>query len=368
MSKLEIRFLHQLGEQIFDIHFSAPSKGIIAVLGRSGSGKTTLINVIAGLQTPRSGIVKIEDHVMYNSELSINVPTYKRKLGYVFQDARLFPHLKVKPNLVYGMGKEDNDYFSQIIELLALEPLLSRFPHQLSGGEKQRVSIGRALLSKPNLLLMDEPLASLDLPKKQEIMPFLERLSHEIKIPVVYVTHSIEEVIQLADHLVIIDQGQVVTSGPVEQVWSQEAMQPFNPNGDRSSIFTGNVIETSLEYDMSRVQISPNVSLWVSGKIIPIGKTVRLKVRASDISIDLKPSGSSSIRNVLPGIVVLIEDVVLYDGRKATNVLVELADSCQIVCTITLWAKKALNLTLGQSVFIQVKSVSLNKSDCVFGH
>ena len=208
---IHIQFKQSLGETDFDIDLSLPCHGISAIFGRSGAGKTTLINVISGLVTPKQGKVSVGEHVLFDSDADINLPTHRRKIGYVFQDSRLFPHYSVKGNLLYGVVEKDEGYFDKVTELLAIKPLLKRFPISLSGGEKQRVAIARALLSKPNLLLMDEPLASLDMPRKREVMPFLEELSEQVSIPIVYVTHSLQEILRLAQHLSILDKGTVMT-------------------------------------------------------------------------------------------------------------------------------------------------------------
>ncbi|MCK5445391.1 MAG: ATP-binding cassette domain-containing protein, partial [Rhodospirillaceae bacterium] len=197
---LEIDVQKQIGGLNVDVNITA-KRGVTSLFGRSGAGKSSIINMVAGLSTPDAGQIKVLGETLFSSKLNINIPTHKRRIGYVFQDARLFPHMTVRKNLEYGTPRNvetNSDHnFSDICELLGLNDLLARRPYNLSGGERQRVAIGRALLSYPKLLLMDEPLASLDLQRKSEIMPFIERLSDQFGIAVIYVSHSVEEVVRL---------------------------------------------------------------------------------------------------------------------------------------------------------------------------
>ncbi len=272
---IKIQFKQSLGETDFDIDLSLPGNGISALFGRSGAGKTTLINVISGLVTPKQGKVSIGEHVLFDSDAGINLPTHKRKIGYVFQDSRLFPHYSVKGNLLYGVAEKDDDYFDKVTELLAIKPLLKRFPISLSGGEKQRVAIARALLSKPNLLLMDEPLASLDMPRKREVMPFLEELSEQVNIPIVYVTHSLQEILRLAQHLSILDKGRIMTSGKLEEVWASHAMRPWQSFSDHSSLFEGKIATHHEKYALTCVKLAPSACLWFK-------KWMRSRIHQSD--------------------------------------------------------------------------------------
>ncbi len=217
---LEVVVRRKQGSFFMDVAFSVPGKGITALFGPSGVGKTSVVNMIAGLSRPDSGQIVLDRRILFDAEEGINVSPNGRRIGYIFQDGRLFPHLTVRGNLIYGMKlvPENGRYvaFDQVVDLLGIRPLLNRRPAKLSGGEKQRVAIGRAFLCSPDLLLMDEPLASLDGPRKEEVLPFIAKLCKRFSTPVLYVSHSVSEIIRLADQVVILDNGKVAASGPVE--------------------------------------------------------------------------------------------------------------------------------------------------------
>lgn len=365
---IKIQFKQSLGETNFDIHLSLPGNGISALFGRSGAGKTTLINVISGLVTPKQGKVSIGEHVLFDSDAGINLPTHKRKIGYVFQDSRLFPHYSVKGNLLYGVAEKDDDYFDKVTELLAIKPLLKRFPISLSGGEKQRVAIARALLSKPNLLLMDEPLASLDMPRKREVMPFLEELSEQVNIPIVYVTHSLQEILRLAQHLSILDKGRIMTSGKLEEVWASHAMRPWQSFSDHSSLFEGKIETHHDKYALTCVKLAPSACLWVQKVDGEPDTPIRLQVRANDVSIALEKPISTSIRNVLPATVASIEALSTGEDKQSITVSLKLDEDCHLWATITPWALDDLNLKVGDEVYAQVKGVSVTQRDIALAH
>lgn len=208
---LEINVQKTLGKLHFSADLTLPNQGVTGIFGLSGSGKTTLINLVSGLLQPDAGYIRLNGRELVNCAKGICLPPNQRKMGYVFQDARLFPHYRVKGNLCYGMKKRtDGETFERVVQLLGIEPLLKRYPITLSGGEKQRVAIGRALLSQPEILLMDEPLSALDLPRKLELLDYLDKLAQEIAIPILYVTHSLEELARLAQQVVLLDQGKVI--------------------------------------------------------------------------------------------------------------------------------------------------------------
>ncbi|MFM2586806.1 molybdenum ABC transporter ATP-binding protein ModC [Vibrio sp. TBV020] len=368
MSELTIQYKQNLGNIEFDIDLQLPEKGITAIFGRSGAGKTSLINVIAGLREPTRGCIKINNATLYDSENKINIPTYKRNVGYVFQDARLFPHYNVRRNLTYGVRTPDLNHFKEITELLALIPLLDRYPNQLSGGEKQRVAIGRALLSKPDILLMDEPLASLDLPRKREVMPFLEQLAQQVEIPIIYVSHSLNEILRLADHLVIIEQGKVAIAGPIEQVWASKAMRPWQSFSEQSTLFEGKLIRHNEEYALSQIELAKGIALWVQRIEGEIGSAVRLQVRANDVSLMLEEPKQTSIRNILQGTISHIETQSHGHERQSVSVQVELAQNCCLNATVTAWAKDELQLEQGMTVYVQIKGVSVTQRDVVLSH
>ncbi|MEZ9565108.1 molybdenum ABC transporter ATP-binding protein ModC [Vibrio artabrorum] len=368
MSALILRYQQQLGESFFDIDLELPSHGITAIFGRSGAGKTSLINAISGLKPPDKGVISVSGRTLFDSDSGINLPTHKRNVGYVFQESRLFPHMKVVANLKYGMKRVDKAHFEQIVSLLSLGLLLDRYPVSLSGGERQRVAIGRALLSKPSILLMDEPLASLDLPRKREVMPFLENLSEKVQIPIIYVTHSLNEILRLANQLVIIDQGKVISSGRTEEVWASRAMQPWQSFSEQSSLFEARLTEHNDDYALSRLTIGKSTSLWVQKVSSEIGTALRLQVRANDVSISLEKPNGTSIRNILPVTIKSIETHQQGTDKQSVSVELELESGCYLWATITLWALDELNLDIGQRVYAQIKGVSVAQRDIAVTH
>ncbi|MGF1846841.1 molybdenum ABC transporter ATP-binding protein, partial [Vibrio lentus] len=246
--------------------------------------------------------------------------------------------------------------------------LLDRYPARLSGGEKQRVAIGRALLSKPSILLMDEPLASLDLPRKREVMPFLENLSETVQIPIIYVTHSLNEILRLANHLVIIEQGKVISSGVTEEVWASRAMQPWQSFSEQSSLFEGTLAEHNDDYALSRLKLGKSTSLWVQKVSSDIGAAVRLQVRANDVSITLEQPQGTSIRNILPVTIKSVETHQQGSNKQSVAVELELEPGCYLWATITLWALDELSLEIGQQVYAQIKGVSVAQRDIAVTH
>lgn len=363
MSELTLQFQKQLGDTFFDIDIELPNRGITAIFGRSGAGKTSLINVISGLIRPEQGEIRIAERVLFSSKNRVNLPIEKRRVGYVFQEARLFPHYTVKGNLHYGIKQFDATYFDSVVELLAIAPLLDRYPNALSGGEKQRVAIGRALLSQPDILLMDEPLASLDLPRKREVMPFLEQLADRIQIPILYVTHSLDEILRLANYLVLIQEGRVVNAGAVEAVWSSETMRPWHDLSEHSTLFSGEIYKQYDEYSITELRLAPQVPLWVQQVKGDAGAAVRLQIRATDVSLVLDKPSTTSIRNILPANVKQIEHRQQETGSRYVDVKLELAPNCELWATITEWALDDLQLKIGQAVFAQIKGVSISQQD-----
>lgn len=368
MSELILKYQQKLGETEFDVDLTLPSQGITAIFGRSGAGKTSLINAISGLKNPDSGQIKVSGKTLFDSARGIDLPIHKRQVGYVFQESRLFPHMKVSSNLKYGVKTPDQKHFDQVVGLLSLEALLDRYPAKLSGGEKQRVAIGRALLSKPSILLMDEPLASLDLPRKREVMPFLENLSESVKIPIVYVTHSLNEILRLSNYLVILDQGKVLSAGQTEQVWASRAMRPWQSFSEQSSLFEAKIVEHNDDYALSKLALGDTTSLWVQQVDNPINASVRLQIRANDVSLSLQQAQSTSIRNILPAIIRKVETQQHGHNKQSVAVELELESGCYLWATITLWALDELSLTIGQRVFAQIKGVSVAQRDIAVTH
>ncbi|WED29321.1 molybdenum ABC transporter ATP-binding protein ModC [Vibrio sp. DW001] len=372
---IEIKLNHKLGDIVLDIDQRIPSTGITAIFGRSGSGKTSLINAICGLYTPDRGKIQVRNKVLFDDENRVNVAIEKRKIGYVFQDARLFPHYSVKGNLLYGVqdkgdgtGKNEPSDFNHVVELLNLSQLLNRFPIDLSGGEKQRVAIARALLSNPDMLLMDEPLASLDLPRKKEVMPFLEKMAQEIDIPILYVTHSLSEILRLADYIILMEQGGVVTSGSLESVWGSDAMKPWQSFSEQSSLFDAVISQHHNKYALSKVRLTEETSMWVQHLDEPVGTSIRLQIRANDVSITMNRATQTSIRNILPAKIDQIDVIETKEGSQNVSVSLDLGHQCQLKANVTKWAFDDLKLRTGQQVYAQVKGVSVAQKDMTMKH
>ncbi|WED24362.1 molybdenum ABC transporter ATP-binding protein ModC [Vibrio sp. JC009] len=361
---IKINIDHLLGEMNLKLDIEIPSKGITAIFGRSGSGKTSIINAVSGLIRPDKGRISIDDRTLFDSETKTSLPIEQRNIGYVFQDARLFPHYSVKGNLLYGVkGELDKAYFSHILELLHLEHLLERYPSDLSGGEKQRVAIARALLSSPQVLLMDEPLASLDLPRKKEVMPFLEKLSKEIQIPILYVTHSLNEILRLADHLVLIQQGKVVDSGTLEAVWGSEAMAPWQSFSEKSTLLEGKIDKQHDKYALTRILLNRDTGIWVQKIDGEPGEKIRLQIRLNDVSVTLDKPEKTSIRNIIPAVISKIDVKTNHHGNLSITLSLDLGDGCVLEASVTQWALDELELKTGLSVYAQIKGVSITQKD-----
>jgi len=353
-----------LGALQLKVQLELPPKGISAIFGRSGAGKTSLVNIISGLIRPDRGRLVLGERVVVDTDRGVFLPPEQRRIGYVFQDARLFPHYTVRGNLDYGRRRKDPRQFEHVIELLGIGPLLGRYPATLSGGEKQRVAIGRALLSDPGMLLMDEPLASLDLPRKRELLPYLERLAGEVELPILYVTHSLEEILHLADHMVLLHQGQVLRAGCVDEVWDSPQMRPWLPAEAQSTLLSATVCGHHSDYAMSCLQLAGGEQLWVRQIKANNGDRVRVRIHASDVSIVRQQPTQTSIRNILPATVVRLEE---DRDNEQVEVLLQLGQT-HLWANITLWAADELALSPGETVFAQVKGISLTQADWAPAH
>ncbi|CCV14674.1 molybdenum ABC transporter ATP-binding protein [Mesorhizobium sp. STM 4661] len=351
---------HRLGDFGIDACFESAGR-LTALFGPSGSGKTTLINMIAGLIRPDKGRIAIDGRVLVDTAASIFVPKHRRRIGMVFQDARLFPHMSVASNLRYGRWftptAERYADFNAVVDLLGIGPLLERRPAKLSGGEKQRVAIGRALLASPKLLLMDEPLASLDDARKAEILPYIERLRDETKIPIVYVSHSVSEVARLASDVVVLAQGKVAASGPTGAIMQRLDLLPAEERGEGGAVLDTAVLRHDEAFGMT-VLGSAAGEIRVPLLAIPAGAPVRIRIRARDVMIATElPTGLSAL-NILPGTIVAIE--------PGEGPAVEVGIDCNgatILARITEQSRQALKLRLGRKVFAVVKTVSFDRAN-----
>ncbi|NIZ62921.1 molybdenum ABC transporter ATP-binding protein [Sedimentitalea sp. CY04] len=356
---LSVDISHQIGDLTVDVAFQAPN-GITALFGKSGSGKTTVINAVAGLLTPNDGRIATQSEVLFDSNAKINVPVHRRRLGYVFQDSRLFPHLTVQGNLTYGMRfapkQSTGPNLEDITELLGITPLLHRRSGSLSGGEKQRVAIGRALLSHPRMLLMDEPLAALDSARKDEILPFLEQLRDTTGVPILYVSHSVAEVARLATTVVVLENGKMVQAGSTEQVFSDPAMVRQLGIRKAGSVLPAEVKEHHND-GLTELSVSGG-RLFLPQINLPPTASTRVRILAQDVilSRDL-PAGLSAL-NVLSG---TITDIRSGGGP---GVVVQMrCGSDLLLARITQRSANALHLEPGLPCHAIVKSVSVARHD-----
>ena len=364
MSALSVRVTHRIAGFELDAAFEAPP-GVTALFGRSGSGKTTLVKVIGGLLRPAAGRVALGDDVLLDTAQGIVVPRHRRRIGAVFQEGRLFPHLTVRQNLMFGRwfaprgapGPE----VGAVVELLGLGALLGRRPAGLSGGESQRVAIGRALLSKPRLLVMDEPLSALDDSRKAEILPFIERLRDEAGIPIVYVSHAVSEVARLADTLVVLEDGRVTASGPAAEVLTRLDIGPLAGAREAGAVLDARVLAHDEEYDLTLCHTRAG-PLRLPRIARPVGAVLRLQVPARDVILSLsRPTGTSAL-NVLPGVVA-----AMSEGEGPTAEVRLDCGGAAVLARITRLSLVELGLAPGLPVFASVKGVALDRGSDVDG-
>lgn len=342
---------------MLEVALDLPGTGVSAIFGPSGSGKTTFLRSVAGLERASAGYVEVGGEVWQDDGRGLFVPTHRRPLGYVFQEASLFPHLSVRGNLEFGWKRIPPGArmigFSQAVALMGIEPLLDRSTTTLSGGERQRVAIARALLSSPRLLLMDEPLAALDLARKLEILPALERLHAELDIPVLYVSHSPDEVARLADHVVLLDVGRVVASGPVGETLARLDL-PAVFSDDAGVVIEAVVGAHEDEDHLSRLDFSGGV-IYVARHREPVGSRVRCRIHARDVSLSIVAQEGSSILNRFPGTVVGIAGT----GNPAQMLVRIDAGGTPVLSMVTRRSVRHLGLEIGRPVWAQVKAVAL---------
>lgn len=356
--------------------FAVPTPGIVALFGRSGCGKTTLVNVISGLLQADEAEIRLDDVVLTDTRAGTVVPVEHRKIGYVFQDARLFPHFSVRGNLNYGLKRAGRKHrpvsprrepgsdaarsaspgeviaFDEVVALLGLERLLDRRPHQLSGGERQRVSLGRALLSQPRLLLLDEPLASLDVARRDEVLPYLEALRDRLALPMVYVSHQFEEVLQLATHVVLMESGQVVARGDLSEVSLRPELRKIVGPDAVGSVLDGVITQAGSSNSLADLKVG-NGTLHVGLQGATAGDRVRIQLLARDIILAIQKPQGLSVRNELQGVVTEL----MPDDFDAVLVKVDIGGAI-LLSRITREAVSALGLRPGSQVWALVKAVS----------
>ncbi len=350
---------HRLGAFATEADFESAGR-LTALFGPSGSGKSTLINLIAGLLRPQRGRIAVDGRVLVDVAAGVFVPMHKRRIGMVFQDARLFPHMSVAGNLRYGRWftppAERYADMDAVVELLGIGHLLDRRPAKLSGGEKQRVAIGRALLASPKLILMDEPLASLDEARKAEILPYIERLRDETKIPIVYVSHSVAEVARLASDVVVLSQGKVAACGPTAVIMQRLDLLPTEERGEGGAVLDAKVLRHDEAFGMT-VLGSQAGEIRVPQLARAVGAAVRIRIRARDVMIATEHPAGLSALNILAGTIAAV--------RPGIGPTVEIAIDCNgvtVLARITEQSKHTLRLALGRKVFAVVKTVSFDSS------
>ncbi len=339
-----------------NVRFELPTPGVVALFGPSGCGKSTTINLIAGLVEADRGEVTLDDTVLLDKLRNIHVAVERRRIGYVFQDARLFPHLSVAANLRYAQKRAiGTSYVSmeQVTHMLGLAPLMQRRTHRLSGGERQRVAIGRALLTQPRLLLLDEPLASLDRERREELLPYLESLRDQLAIPMVYVSHDFDEVLRLATHIVLMESGSVVAQGSIGEMSFNRRLRALIGAEAVGAIIDGEVLGEDAASGMSRVRVG-NGELKVQACGMAAGATVRVQLLARDIIVSTRMPQHLSVRNNLRGVITAVSG----DDAHTDLIVIDIGGT-GVLARVTKAATRELALEPGMAAWALVKSVSL---------
>ena len=350
-----VALTHRFPTVQIDIAFRVPTPGVIAVFGPSGSGKSTIINAAAGLLRPDIGRIEVNGTTLVDTQAGIWLPPERRHIGLVFQDSRLFPHMSVATNLRFGMRRAapGTVRFDEIIELLGIDALLGRRPYTLSGGERQRVAIGRALLAQPRLLLMDEPLANLDAARKAEVMPFLARLKTALRLPILYVTHSLDEVARLADSMVLIEAGRLIGAGPVSEV-AARADLPLAQRDDAGALLLCQVAEHEPARTLTRVE-GAGITLWVPLLDLPVRTECRIRIPAREVILAGQPPEAISLHNIIPG---TVRRIAAEAGRRSVIVEIGLPNG-GLLSRVTPDAVARLGLSPGAPVLSLIKSTSI---------
>jgi molybdate transport system ATP-binding protein len=352
---LAVRLRHRFPSTQIDMEFEVPTPGVTVLFGPSGAGKSTIILAAAGLLRPDECRIEIDGIVLADTASGAWLPPERRRVGLVFQDARLFPHMSVATNLRFGLRRAPPGpvRFEEVVDLLGIGALLTRKPHTLSGGERQRVAIGRALLAQPHLLLMDEPLASLDAPRKAEILPYLTRLKTALRLPVLYVTHALDEVVQLADSMVLVIAGKVIASGSVSEI-AARADLPLAQRDDAGAVLLCRVVEHDPARQLSRLE-GDGALFWVPLLDIAVGAECRIRIPAREVILASQPPQGISLHNIVPG---TVRHIAPEAGRR--SVLVEIAlPAGAVLSRVTPDAIARLGLSLGGPVLALIKSTSI---------
>ncbi|MEO1247942.1 MAG: molybdenum ABC transporter ATP-binding protein [Pseudomonadota bacterium] len=356
-TRLEARYRLPRGGFALDIDLDLPAEGVIGLFGVSGSGKTTLLRCLAGLERQAIGRFALNGDVFDDAEAGLRLPPWKRGISVVFQEPRLFAHLDVERNIRYGEQRTSRSppvEFAALVELLGLAPLLGRKPARLSGGEAQRVAIARALMSAPRLVLMDEPLSALDIARRNEVLPFLERLHAALPVPLMYVSHQQDEILRLADTLLVLDEGRVLAAGPLPDLLARADLPGLS--GDSAAVVVPGVARAmDAEFDMTEVATGAG-SLWVTSRYTP-GTPLRLLVRARDVSVSLAMPEGSSIQNRVPAVIA----AVMETGGPTVVLRLDARGTVLLAC-VTRRAVAELDLRPGRAVFANIKSAAVRQA------
>ncbi|MCW8957011.1 MAG: molybdenum ABC transporter ATP-binding protein [Gammaproteobacteria bacterium] len=344
-----------LGQFNFDAEFSIPSHGITILFGPSGSGKTTLLNCIAGFQQADLAYLSLNDTIFDNSQQNIRLSTQQRRIGYVFQDTRLFPHLTVAQNLDYGYHRNSQHTaitnHDELISTFSLQSLLQHYPHQLSGGQKQRVALARALLANPQLLILDEPMSALDRSAKQELMPYLESIHNQFTLPVIYVSHDLREVLRLGDYILLMEDGRIIDHGNLMDLCVKQPL--LTQDEGASFILSGLVEQVDEKQSISSVNCNGH-RVYISGRLLTPQQQVRILVHAQDVSLTLSHASDSSILNILPATVQTIHPAA--NGKHLVECEV---NGNSILAMISIRSVNNLGLARGREVFAQFKATAM---------
>mgnify|MGYP001824657215 CR=1 FL=1 len=355
---ISLRYQLERGAFCLDVEADIPMQGITGLFGVSGAGKTSLLRCIAGLEEPGAGKLVVAGEVWQDSNAGTSRDVHERQIGYVFQEPTLFSHLDVRGNIEYGLRRRGSNGvvdMDHVVELLGLGPMLDRSPATLSGGEAQRVAIARALLCSPRFVLMDEPLASLDVRRKDEILPYLDRLHAEAAVPIIYVSHNVDEISRLCDHLVVMEGGRVVAEGDLQSVFVGTDV-PLLAGDEAGTVIEG-VISGYDDTDGLTTLHYSGGDLLVPGQIAASGAALRLRIRASDVSLCLEPPGNSTILNIVPATIENIHE------DSGPSVLVRLkSGEDRIIARVTRRSCRELSLQAGERVYAQIKSVAVRRS------
>lgn len=359
MSRLLARFDMRFPSFHLNAEVDVPLSGITAIFGPSGSGKTTLLRCLAGLERAPGGFMQFGTDIWQDEKRSLCLPLYARPVGYVFQEPRLFPHYDVRSNLLYGYKRvppqERRIAIDQVVDILGIGHLLKRRIHHLSGGEQQRVAIGRALLTSPKLLLLDEPLASLDIHRKQELLPFIRRLHRELRMPVIYVSHSTGEILQLADRVVLLKEGRVLGAGALNEMLTSLKFRGNFGAHRIGAILDARVASHEPQYGLSQLEFKGR-SMFVPIQPVDIGQPMRVHILSTDVSLVIgRTNAATSVLNILEATIGEIREL----NQSSVDVLLDIGTP--LVASITKKSLEALGLKVGLRVFAHIKAVALNE-------